>query len=112
MANTLNNGFVGAGRFVASTADMHAICYNGAGQPNLVINCSCEHIPDLDAWMALIPAGMLLVLQSNDYVAESEHINCVRSLEEFEAQAKLSDVLFRGAYDTGKYTRFMLIGRR
>jgi len=112
VASTLNNGRALDGRFVARTADMHAVSYNGAAQPNLVINCSCEHIPDLGRWLSLIPEGMALVLQSNDYVTEAEHVNCVRSLEEFERQANLSKLIFSGGYDTGKYTRYMLIGHR
>lgn len=112
VARTLNNGSATGGRFEAVTSDMHALDYDGADRPDLVVNTSCEHIPDLAAWLALIPAGMLLVLQSNDYFSEPEHINCVKTLEAFERQAGLAEVLYRGEYDTGKYTRFMLIGRR
>ncbi len=112
VASTLNNGSALAGRFLAKTGDMHDVDYDGAERPDLVINTSCEHIPDLRAWLRLIPDGLPLVLQSNDYFSEPEHIGCVRNLAEFEDQARLSEVLFRGGYDTGKYTRFMLIGRK
>lgn len=112
VAHTLNNGTAVGGRFTALTADMHAVDYGGPGRPDLVINTSCEHIPDLSAWLALLPAGMPVVLQSNDYYSEPEHISCVPSLDAFEAQAGLSDVLYRGEFDAGKYRRFMLIGRK
>lgn len=112
VARTLNNGAACAGRFEARTVDMHAVSYNGSERPNLVINTSCEHIPDLRRWLDLIPAGVPLLLQSNDFYNEPEHINCVASLADFAAEAGLSKVLYRGEFGTGKYTRFMLIGRR
>ena len=38
---------------------------------DLVINTSCEHLPDFDRWWKRIPAGQQVVLQSNDYFAWS-----------------------------------------
>ncbi|OAP39823.1 hypothetical protein AU381_09720 [Sinorhizobium glycinis] len=108
VARTLNSGF--GDRFHAITADMHAIDYRSL-QADLVINTSCEHIADLGAWLELVPSGTRVLLQSNDYFSEPSHINCVSSLEEFQARAGLSRVDFAGALPMKKYTRFMLIGR-
>jgi len=52
------------------------------------------------------------VLQSNDYFACAEHVNCVSDLAEFRVRAPLSDVLFAGERRMRRYTRFMLIGRK
>jgi hypothetical protein len=96
--------------FEARTSDMYDLDYAGE-RPDLVINTSCEHIPDLPAFLALLPDGTRVLLQSNDYFAEPTHINCVPSLEVFCAQARLSTVEYQGALKMPKYTRFMLIGR-
>jgi hypothetical protein len=63
-------------------------------------------------WLARLPDGMPVVLQSNDYFDEPEHINCVKTLDEFVDQAGLSKVAFSGVLETKKYDRFMLIGNR
>ncbi|TCN31419.1 class I SAM-dependent methyltransferase [Sinorhizobium americanum] len=107
VALTLNAGF--GDRFRAVTADMYQIDYRRL-DADLVINTSCEHIADLGAWLGLLPSGTRVLLQSNDYFSEPTHINCVSSLEEFQAKAGLSRVDFAGALPMKKYTRFMLIG--
>ena len=112
VACAVNRGPVEEGRFEARTGDMYALAYDGPAPPDLVINTSCEHMPDVGDWLNRLPAGMAVVLQSNDYFAEPDHINCVNTLDDFIAQAKLSKIVFRGALETKKYARFMLIGHR
>jgi hypothetical protein len=80
--------------------------------PGLVINTSCEHLADVPGWLAGLPAGLPVLLQSNDHVREPDHRSCVASLAEFKVQAGLSDIWFEGELPTRNYTRFMLIGRR
>jgi len=108
IALTLNRDI--GDRFKATTADMYALDYAALGA-DLVVNTSCEHIADLGGWLKLLPKGTRVLLQSNDYVNEPSHINCVASAEAFERQARLSSVAFSGALPQKKYTRFMLIGR-
>jgi hypothetical protein len=108
VAETLNGAW--EERFRALTADMYALPYAEL-DADLVINTSCEHIADLRAWLALLPKGSRVLLQSNDYFSEPTHINCVPSLEAFITQAKLGAVEFSGALKMKKYTRFMLIGQ-
>lgn len=96
--------------FAAETRDMYRLDYM-AGRPDLVVNTSCEHIADLRGWLDLLPRGTLVLLQSNDYFAEPEHIGCAASLEEFRAVAGLGEVAYSGSLKQKKYTRFMLIGR-
>jgi len=114
VAELLNRRHVATGRFAARTADMTTLDFGRAGdeRPGLLINTSCEHLADVPGWLATLPAGMPLLLQSNDYVREPDHRSCVPSLAAFEAQAGLSELWFAGALPTRNYTRFMLIGRR
>jgi hypothetical protein len=113
VAALLNRRFVQEGRFEAKTADMFLVNYAPlAGQPTaLVINTSCEHIPDLRGWLALLPKGQRVVLQSNDYRAIPEHIACVSSADELAELAMLSECVFSGALATRKYNRFMVMGQ-
>ncbi len=83
-----------------------------AGAPNVIINTCCEHLDDFGRWYARIPAGQLLVLQSNDYYACREHVNCVPDLATFRSQAPMREVLFAGEHKLRRYVRFMLIGRK
>ncbi len=97
------------GRFRASTGDMYGLDYGALGA-DLVVNTSCEHIADLGGWLALLPKGTQVLLQSNDYFSEPTHINCVESAEAFERLAGLARLDFAGSLPMKKYTRFMLIG--
>ena len=113
VAGRLNRRHLAEGRFRAVTADMTTLDFAAQQpRPGLVINTSCEHLADVPGWLATLPAGLPLLLQSNDYVREPDHRSCVPSLEAFQAQAGLSETLFAGALPTKNYTRFMLIGRR
>lgn len=107
VAKALNRPF--CARFEAMTADMYALDYV-AQDADLVINTSCEHIADLRGWLALVPRGTWVLLQSNDYFSEPTHISCVPDLDAFKAQAGLAEEIFAGALKTKNYTRFMLIG--
>jgi hypothetical protein len=119
IARSLNATHVRTGRFEAETADMMEIDYAaaaspaaGTAPPTLVVNTSCEHLDDFGRWYARIPPGQLLVLQSNDYYACPEHVNCVPDLAALRAQAPMRDVLFAGERRLRRYVRFMLIGRK
>lgn len=111
VAESMNATHVRAGRFAAHTADMLDLDYERGSAADLVINTSCEHLPDFGRWYSRLPAGQCVVLQSNDYFACREHVNCVADLDAFRAQAPLTDVLFAGERRMRRYTRFMLIGR-
>jgi hypothetical protein len=117
VAESLNATHVRAGKFSAYTADMLTLAYanhsGGArGAADLLINTSCEHLSDFDRWYARVPPAQLLVLQSNDYFACREHVNCVPDLATFRARAPMRDVLFAGERKMRRYVRFMLIGRK
>jgi hypothetical protein len=111
VAESLNDTHARMGRFATRTADMLDIDY-AAEHADLVINTSCEHVAEFDRWYARVPDGQRLVLQSNDYVACREHVNCVTDLAAFRTQAPMRDVLFAGERRMKRYVRFMLIGRK
>jgi hypothetical protein len=113
VALLLNQRFVAQKRFLAITADMYSLdptCY-APGRDALIINTSCEHIPDLKRWLRQIPAGQLVLLQSNNYRAIPEHISCVDSAEELAQLAGLRELALADALPMKNYTRFMIIGR-
>jgi len=78
------------------------------GNVNLVINTSCEHMDN--RWFNNLPDGTLVVLQTNDYFDNPQHVNCVRDLEQAKYRYPMSELLYDGYLVTELYTRFMLIG--
>ena len=95
------------GKFRSETADM-TTQYYGA---DIAINTSFEHIiqHQYDMWLSIRSSNQLIVLQSNNYDIE-EHVRIAKDLREFETQAKLSRIVYKGEIDLPKYKRFMIIG--
>ena len=81
-------------------------------QPDTIINTSCEHIENFSDWYRKIPAGKLLILQTNNYFDLQEHVNCSDSLASFGDITPMEQVLYEGSLDCGQYVRFMRIGIR
>jgi len=102
-------------RFKAFTSSMDLYDYDHP--PTLIINTSCEHVDQdtYDRWYDRIPAGVMVVLQGNDFFACPEHMRCSKDIEEFKAQSRLKDIQYANQFlaDAGSgYTRFMLIGTK
>ena len=112
-------------KFKAQTADINELDFavtrfeterdDGTFQPlkerfNTIVNTSCEHIEGFDSWYNKMPAGKLMILQSNNYFEIDEHVNCSESLEAFAKQTPMSQVLYQGELELEKYTRYMRIG--
>lgn len=113
VAKQVNQTHLNNNRFNAVTADMRHYDYaDHANEDGIIINTSCEHIDGYDDWFANLPSKPLLVLQSNDYYSCDEHVNCVDTLQDFQQQSPMSELLFAGSLKLKKYTRFMLIGRK
>ncbi len=114
VAEHLNAAHVASDRFKAITADACTLdyqCFDGAVS-NLVINTSCEHMPSVEAWYERLPAGISQAFQSNDYFDCPEHVNCIEDLAAFKQQVPMSELLYEGALQRKRYSRFMLIGRK
>jgi len=79
--------------------------FSDYGSYDLVINTSCEHMPDIPAVY-----GPTYALQSNDYLSIKEHINCVRSESQLAKQNNITHILYKGKKKMPRYNRFMVIG--
>lgn len=111
-------------RFKASTLDILTMEYptthttyrsNGTSlelheMPDTIINTSCEHIRDFETWYGNLPNDVLLVMQSNNYYAIDDHVNCSSSLIDFSSSIPMNRVLYKGELKLDKYTRYMKIG--
>lgn len=109
VARTVNKRQEIEGRFIAVTADMTSYNY----EADIVINTSCEHITQeqYTEWLNLVPKEALIVLQSNNFFDLDEHINCATDVNDFVKMSNI-DVFWSGEFQTPKYTRFMIIGKR
>lgn len=125
VADTMNKPWVLDGwQFKASTLDIMDMEYpttftthRASGTevvlcdvPDTIINTSCEHLEDFIGWYNKIPAGKLVIIQSNDFHEVEEHVNTYNTIEEFSASAPMTTTLYEGELVLPKYTRFMKIG--
>tara|TARA_B100000780_G_C20943251_1_gene376193 strand:- start:31 stop:636 length:606 start_codon:yes stop_codon:yes gene_type:complete len=97
------------GRFTAVTADM---C-DYASPANIIINTSCEHVTQeqYEQWLSNQPDDAVFVIQSNNYFDLPEHIRCATHADDFMRMSKIKP-LWRGEFETPKYTRYMIIGKK
>lgn len=83
------------------------------GKYDVIICTSCEHISDemLNNFLSKRnKEKCLVVLQSNNYFELKEHINCKKSLEEFENSVKIRVLNSSEKEINKKFNRYMLIG--
>jgi len=83
------------------------------GKYDIIICTSCEHISDeiLNNFLSKRnKEKCLVVLQSNNYFELKEHINCKKSLEEFENSIKIRVLNSSEKEINKKFNRYMLIG--
>ncbi|GBF25218.1 hypothetical protein MnTg02_00248 [bacterium MnTg02] len=116
IANALNATSAAEGRFSFQVMDILDLDFRHPsgtfGRADLIVNTSCEHLSNFDDWYRGLPNGTLLVLQSNNYSSIPDHVNCVATLDAFQEQAPMTELLYCGNLELEKYTRFMLIGRK
>lgn len=103
----LKNITYGMSDMKSVTEDMYTYRYS----EQIVVNTSCEHLPNVRWWIDKLPKNTLVVLQSNNFFEGEGHINCVSSADEFIKQTKLSEVLYSGQLEMSMYTRYMIIGK-
>lgn len=80
--------------------------------PDVIINTSCEHLPNLAAWWAQIPKGSKVILQSNDGFHIEGHVACFKTLKDFETAMNLSQIDYSGEKVLPEFNRFMIIGKK
>ena len=80
----------------------------------MVVCTSCEHLDPklLDSMIYRVRAGALIILQSNNYFEVEEHINCHKSLDDFDKYIKLNTILYKGILKLDKFDRYMIIGTK
>tara|TARA_B100001113_G_scaffold348276_1_gene341907 strand:- start:513 stop:1121 length:609 start_codon:yes stop_codon:yes gene_type:complete len=81
---------------------------------DVVICTSCEHLEQklLDSMLDRVKPGALVILQSNNYFEIEDHINCQKSLDDFNKSIKLYTKLYTGILKLDKYDRYMIIGTK
>lgn len=109
IAKTVNKRQEIEGRFEAVTFDMSDFEY----EADIVINTSCEHITSgaYRRWLNLVPDNALVVVQSNNYFALEEHINCAVDIDDFIMMSKL-EVIESSVLSLPQYDRYMIIGKK
>lgn len=80
--------------------------------PDVIINTSCEHLPNLAAWWAQVPKGSKVILQSNDGFHIEGHVACFKTLKDFETAMNLSQIDYSGEKALPEFNRFMIIGKK
>lgn len=105
-----NEAFVHLRTFDAITQDVLTLDYSSS--PDLIINTSTEHMADR-SWFDLIPAGKMVVIQTND-MPHDDHVFAHESVEQLVEEFPLTTNIFTGDlpfhYDDWSFKRFMLIG--
>ena len=77
---------------------------------HLIICTSCEHMPDFTNQFSF-KGNPFVCLQSNDYIDLTDHINCVKDVEELTEKNQIKNIWYKGEKDFGNYKRFMVIGQ-
>ena len=103
----INNMIYNDNTLKSVTEDMYEYDYI----EDIIINTSCEHIENIQDWLSLLPKNSTVILQSNNYIDGTGHINCIHSEEEFKKQTGLSNILYSGKLEMPMYDRYMLIGK-
>ena len=81
---------------------------------HLIVNTACEHMDDMSKLKKTYkeyPEKPLIVLQSNNYFGLSEHVNCVKDVEELIEKNEIKEILYKGKQTQPLYDRFMVIGK-
>ena len=109
IACTVNRRYEIERKFNAVTADMCKYT-----QPaDVVINTSCEHVTQeqYEQWLSNQSDDALFVVQSNNYFELEEHVRCATDIDDFMHMSKIKPY-WRGEFETPKYTRYMIIGKK
>ena len=111
IANTMNKDYEMSGKFQAITENI--LDYKNYHKHNVIINTACEHMTqdEYNKWIAKLPNQTQVIIQSNDYFDNKEHVNCHESLLSFKKNCGLQ-VSSASELVTEKYKRFMILGAK
>lgn len=84
---------------------MSAIDYSDYEYFDLIINTSCEHMPDIPAVY-----GPTYALQSNNYTSLPEHTNCCVSENDLAKKNNITNTVYKGKKKMPNYDRFTVLG--
>ena len=87
-------------------------CTDRIKNANLIINTSCEHMPNMSELKVLYKSNAYFAFQSNNMYNIPTHINCVSSIEEFYSQLPHNaTIITEDEVEDDRGTRFTLIGK-
>ena len=79
---------------------------------DLVINTSCEHMPNMSELPPLYKSNAYFAFQSNNMYDIPTHTNCVGSIEEFYSQLpRNATIIAEDEVEDDRGTRYTLIGK-
>ena len=79
---------------------------------DIVICTSCEHLKQkvINDMLKKTRKGALVILQSNNYFAIEDHINCHHNVKKFNQTLHLEKTLYNGTLKLENCDRYMVIG--
>ena len=83
-------------------------------EPNIIINTSCEHMKNMvewEYWNKYNTNPLYMAFQSNDMFDIKDHINCVKTMDDFRDQLPKGFWLKEESLKDSRGTRFMLVGQ-
>lgn len=97
-------------RIVFLTSEMEH--FNDYVDVELIINTSTEHLNQItyDTWFDNLPKNVPIIVQGNNFFSCKEHVRCYETLEEFNDNNRLKDIIFTDVLDCIQFKRFMTIG--
>ena len=83
-----------------------------ADDVSVIINTSTEHMTqeEYDEWLELLPIGIPIILQGNNFFNCEDHIRCQKTLHEFNQLNKLQNIQYSKLLDCTQFHRFMTVG--
>jgi len=107
-ANKVGEMLVNSTRYRAECKDIYKLDYGYFS--GTVVNTICEHLINFNDWQKGIPAGTLMLLQSNNMFGVDDHCNCVSSLDEFISQIRCREVIHAETSTFGdQYQRYTVL---
>ena len=105
IGNIINSENYDDGSYTSLDFDIYDYDYQ---YQDMVINTSCEHIPDVNRWLHLIPEGTHVIMQSNNLKEGDGHLNCVSNPLDILDGFTPTEIVSQGEMKFPTYSRFMI----